>query len=253
MQIRYRRSEALTIKEREEIWGFFSKYVRRNRDTFEAKLDSGGEVFLGRDARGTLVAFGAVEVLEGNADGPYAALVSHWAAFDPKHRGGTELHQIGLRALLRYKLRHPTVPVYWLFSASTYKSYLLLARNTLTYWPRPSAPWPGRERAIVADAMRRLGEDNFDPELGVIRRYGASRYLEGVVADDPAALRDHDVRFYSALNPGQTDGDTLVCLCPMSLENWVHIARSALRRLRRPRRVAKPTPRTSVTPVRRSA
>jgi hypothetical protein len=47
--------------------------------------------------------------------------------------------------------------------------------------------------------------------------------------------RDSDphLEFYARMNPGHADGDMLVCLCPLSLANWMHLARIALRRRRR--------------------
>lgn len=56
----------------------------------------------------------------------------------------------------------------WLFTASTYKSYLLMSRNSSTYWLRPEARWPMRERVIVDDVMRKTGEGGLDRETGVI-------------------------------------------------------------------------------------
>lgn len=230
MKIQYVRPARLTTKDREEIWSFFSRYVRRDRSAFLAKLGRVDEVFLCRNQAGQIAAFGAVEIIEGDVGGRYAAVVSHWAAFDPEARGTSIPHQLGLRYYLRYRARHPLTPVYWLFTASTYKSYLLMTRNSSTYWPRPETGWPARERRIVDDVMRKTGEGSWDRETGVIRRFGASRYLEGVVADEPSALRDPQVRYYARMNPGQIHGDTLACLCPLSLENWVTIAKSAWRR-----------------------
>lgn len=249
MKIQYLRPQQLTTNDREEIWRFFSRYVRRERSTFEAKLGKVDEVFLCRNQAGQISAFGAVELVEGNCGGPYAALVSHWAAFDPEARGTSIPHQLGLHYYVRYRLRHPLTPIYWLFTASTYKSYLLMSRNSSTYWPRPEASWPARERVIVDDVMRKTGEVNWDRETGVIRRFGASRYLEGVVADEPAALRDPQVRYYARMNPGQIHGDTLACLCPLSFDNWITIAKSAWRRTMRKLRGSAAPARTAVTSI----
>ncbi len=73
----------------------------------------------------------------------------------------------------------------------------------------------------------------------MLRRKGASRYREGVVDDDPRVLAHPvvgpAVRFYRERNPRQVEGDSLVCLCPLSLSNWLWCARSALARGQRRR------------------
>jgi hypothetical protein len=129
-----------------------------------------------------------------------------------------------------------------MFTASTLHSYLLLVNNFATYWPRPGASFPPRQRALVAAVMRRSGDPSWDEEAGVLHRHGASRYREGVVDDDPALLH-HPVlgpvaQFYRTQNPGQVEGDSLACLCPLSTANWLSCARTAAARIRRGRRRA---------------
>src|SRR6185437_1304710 len=208
-----------------------------------------GEVFLGYLPGDALVAFGAVDVIEVEHEGQtHALLYTHWAAYDPEVRGSNLTQHVGVRCFLRYRARHPLRPVYWLFTASTFHSYLLLVKNFASFWPRQGEAFPPREHAIVEAAMRALDDPSWDPASGVLRRKGASRYREGVVDDDPRVL-DHPVvgaavRFYRERNPGQVEGDSLVCVCPLSLSNWWSCARAALARSlrRRSRSGAVPRP-----------
>jgi hypothetical protein len=229
--LRYASPTDLTARERDGLWAFFSRFVRRDRDAFEAKLLASDEVFLGTAADGALVAFGAVDVLESHVLGAkHGVLMTNWAALDPSARGQNVLQRVGLRCFLRFRARHPLTPAYWMFTASTFKSYLVLARNCGSFWPRRDVAWPERELAIVRDVMARRGDPGWDPERGVVRRFGVSRYVDGVVADDPAALRNADVRFYAEQNPGQVEGDTLVCICPLDAANWLSVARASWNR-----------------------
>jgi hypothetical protein len=229
--LRYASPTDLTPRERDRVWSFFRRFVRRDRDAFEAKLLACDEVFLGTAADGALVAFGAVDVLETTVLGVrQGVLMTSWAALDPAARGQNVIQRVGLRCFLRFRARHPLTPAYWMFGASTFKSYLLLTRNCGRFWPRRDVAWPERELAIVRDVMARQGDGGWDPERGVLRRFGVSRYAEGVVDDEPAALGDPDVRFYHEHNPGQIDGDTLLCICPLDAANWLSIARAACSR-----------------------
>jgi hypothetical protein len=219
--------------------------VERDRRAFEDKLARTAEVFLGYRNGDELVAFGAVDVLERSVEGrTHGILFTHWAALHPDLRGRNVIQKVGARYFLRYRLAHPLRPVHWLFTASTFQSYLLLARNFQTFWPRPGAPWPARERRLVDEVMAESEARGWDPVAGVLERDGASRYREGVVEDDPKLL-DHPtlgpvIRFYHLQNPGQGKGDSLGCLCPLTLANCLSWAVAALSRglLRARRRAA---------------
>jgi hypothetical protein len=51
----------------------------------------------------------------------------------------------------------------------------------------------------------------------------------------PAEMADADIRFFAQANPGHAEGDMLVCLCPLTLTNWLSVGRKALERRRRSR------------------
>lgn len=242
LRFTYRRTGTLTDAEREAIWSFLHRFVERDRRTFADKLARTHEVFLGYLPGDELVAFGAVDTVERAIDGTsHTVLYTHWAVLDPRVRGRNVIQRVGFRYFLRARLRHLLRPIHWMFTASTFQSYLLLARNYETFWPRAGAAWPARERALVDSVMEESGDSGWDREAGVLRRKGTSRYREGVVDDDPRLL-DHPtlgpvIRFYRGQNPGQVEGDSLLCLCPLSLANCWSWARTALgRSLRRERR-----------------
>ena len=83
------------------------------------------------------------------------------------------------------------------------------------------------------EVMRILEADDWDPDRGTLKRNGALRYREGVVADEKSVLNDPDIRFYAACNPGQVEGDSLACLCPLTARNIVWVFLNMLRRQRR--------------------
>ncbi len=240
MRVTYHPASSLSAHERDVIWALLSRSVRRNRADFEEKLARTREVFLGRSRDGTLVAFGAVDVIEADVGaGVEPLLYTNWAAIDPAFRGTNVIQRVGFRYFLRERVRHPLRPIHWLFTASTYPSYLLLVRNYTTYWPRAGVATPTRVLALLDIAMSKSERPSWDPGAGVLRRHGASRYREGVVDDEPEVL-DHPVfgpalRFYRDRNLGQVEGDSLACLCPLTAENWWYCLRVAMVRKRRAR------------------
>jgi hypothetical protein len=204
----------------DELWAFFSRYVIRDRADFEAKLVTAGEVVRLRDGSGALAGFIVFEELDVEYAGKtYGVLNSLYACYDAGVRGANVTQREGLRAWIKAKLRHPLRPYYWMFTASTYKSYLLLPRNFVEYYPRPNYRWPERETSIVASVMAFAHDPGWDSLFGVIRRNGKSKYREGLVSAELNVLADRDVRFYAEMNPGQEDGDTLVCIAALSPKN----------------------------------
>lgn len=222
---------ALDSATRDELWAFVTTFTTRARDRFERALARADELLLYRDRDGALRAFAAVQTLSlPRAGEPVGILYTQFAMIDPAFRGRNVIHQAGMRAYVAYRRRHPLRPVYWAFGASTYTSYLLMTRNFVECWPHRSSPTPPAERALLGAIADALGEEQWDEQGGVIRRHGASRYFEGIAERDPDALADPDVRFYAERNPGQRDGDTVLCLAPLTLKSWAYIGARALRK-----------------------
>jgi hypothetical protein len=71
------------------------------------------------------------------------------------------------------------------------------------------------------------------PARGIVVRSGRKRFRETTA---PLILtRDSDphLAYFSRANPGHAEGDMLLCLCPLTLSNWLSLARRALARIRR--------------------
>jgi hypothetical protein len=154
-------------------------------------------------------------------------LSTHHAAMEPSLRGRNLLQMACLRLYLGLRARHPLTPIYWLFDTYSYKSYLAMTRTFARCWPRPGAPLPAVEAALVDRLMARAHPDIWMKERGVLA-WRARALRPGVADVDAAALDDPDVRFFAQANPGHARGDCLVCLCPLDARN---LAGAALRRL----------------------
>jgi hypothetical protein len=149
-------------------------------------------------------------------------------------RGRNLLQKLGARTFLGARLRHPLRPIYWFFDTFSYKSYLLLPRNFLTFWPRHEEATPAPLAALIDQLATQTYGPAWQPSRGVVLRSGLKR-LRSTAA--PLVLgpgADPGLEFFARANPGHPDGDMLVCLCPLTLSNWLSLARKAFQRLRRP-------------------
>lgn len=220
----YRDGATLTDKEAQEICTFYRRFSERDGARFIEQLRLQPEIFLYRDHEGILRVFGCVEVIDMEHDGQtFGLLYTKWTAVDPAFRGRQLTHLQGLRALLRYRLRHPLTPAYWYVWTSSYKSYLVLARNFVDRWPHRDQPWPALEAALLKKALQHHGVTDYDPATGLIRRDGSTRYVDHV-GDHHAPAGDPDVAFYAAINPNQAGGDTVACLARLDTRNALRLA-----------------------------
>lgn len=231
IRIEYRRPGELTAREVDALWAVFRTVARTTRAVMVEGLGAMDEVFVVSQA-GQVVGFGGVRVFHPEWRGRrHTMIFTGRVCLRPELRGRNVIQQVGLRYYLRERRAHPGRPVYWLFAASSYKSYLLMPRNFQTYWPRPDAALPERERALLAsvtDAMDRPSPD------ATAHPYSDLVYVDGNVAIEPEALRDPDVAYYASINPGHVHGDFVLGLVPLTASNWATaLSRMAARSLRR--------------------
>ncbi len=156
----------------------------------------------------------------------------------PEVRGRNLIQKMGLRMFLAERLRHPLRPIYWFFDTFSYKSYLLLPRNFREYWPRPDRPTPARDLALMDRLATRIYGADWRPSQGIVGRSGLKRLRATTAPLDAGRANSPDLEFFARANPGHAEGDMLVCLCPLTLPNWLRAARRAVARAfrRRPAR-----------------
>lgn len=211
----------LTGPDRDRMWAVFSKYYADvTRERFEADLAEKQEVVVLRDATdGALQGFSTIQVYRREVEGrPFIAVFSGDTVLEEVYWGQTTLQRIFVAYLIRTKLRHPLLPVYWFLISKGYKTYLLLTRNMPTHWPRHDRPTP----PFAARVLDLLARDKFgeawDPEQGILRFEVCQGRLKRGVAPIEARLLEHpDIRFFVERNPGHADGDELCCLGEVDL------------------------------------
>ena len=232
IDITLRRSDSLTPRELDEIWAVTNRYVETERDVYEAKLRTLPEVSLWRTRSGTLVGLVSLDVYRvAWAGRTCVVFFTSSVVIDERYRGRNLVLRTGLTALFREKRRHPLQPAFWFFDSFSYKSYVILPRNLIEFWPRRDRATPPRVVGLMDYlATRRYGEA-WSAQTGIVRRSGHKRLRESTAPIDDRQRADPDVRFFEEANPGHADGDMLVCLVPLSLRN---LTGAVLRALVRP-------------------
>lgn len=222
----------LTSEMIEAVWRCYARSGRRALENLADALRGADEVYVCREGSSSAVrGFKANKLLRFSWEGrPITVVYTLFAALDHEWRGSNVLQRIFLRRFLTLKALHPLRPTYWVFMASTYLSYLVLPRNFVSYWPSRHETTPARALALMDAVMRRACTTGWDAASGVVKRSGGTNYLEGVIESASAVPDDPDIQFYAKCNPGQSRGDTLVCLCRFDMPNAVRVLTRALAR-----------------------
>ena len=227
-------SAALTPAQLDGVWSVTTRYVDTARPDFERKLGELPEIALFRTAGGEVVGVTSFDVYRVRRAGrPRTVIFTSSVVVDERYRRQNLPLRLGVRLFIRTKLRRPLEPVDWLFDTFSYRSYVLLPRNFAEYWPRRDRATPAGAAAYMDQLARDRYGDAWRPALGVVGRSGGKRLRpETAPVDDRLLAADADVRFFDTVNAGHREGDMLVCLCPLTVQNWAHALGSVARRQR---------------------
>jgi len=226
---------------RDSMWALFQRfYADVSRDTFDRDLAAKNDVILLRDSGDrSLEGFSTIQVYDRVVMGRrFIAVFSGDTIISPDYWGQTALQRAFLGYVMRVKLTHPFVPVYWFLISKGYKTYLLLARNFPEYWPRHDAATPAWQHAVLDRLASEKYGEAWKRERGVLQfTHGEGRLRSGVAPIEASLLERDDVRFFVEKNPGHASGDELVCIGRVGPSLWTaymsKLSRRALEGVRR--------------------
>ncbi len=234
--------ESLTADLWTEVWELAERYTEGTREVFEASVRAKKYLVSLRDGgSGRLVGICTVDVYP--FDGPMTQgrsrrciiIYTGNVIFEPGLRGFSMVQRIGFQCYLEARVRQPLTPVWLFYDTFSYKSYLMLANNFGTFWPRFDKPQPPE----VDELFDRLGRHRYgagwDVERGLCRG-GERRLKQGVADVTEDLLTNPHVRYFAERNPGYAKGDMLAVLAPLSASNWWAVLRRAVQRRRRKKR-----------------
>jgi hypothetical protein len=204
---------------------------------FEQDLAEKQSVILLRDAAdGALGGFSTLmrleTALEGREGRRVVAFFSGDTVVDRAYWGETELPRCFARhvfALAETERRAaPATGVYWYLICSGYKTYRFLPVFFRDFFPTYRRPTPAAARRILdaLGAWKFPGE--YDAAAGVIRPRRATPLRPDVAMVESRLLRNPDVAFFVAANPGHAAGDELACLAELRPDNLTRAGRRML-------------------------
>jgi hypothetical protein len=123
------------------------------------------------------------------------------------------------------KRSDPSAPLYWLLISKGHRTYRYLAAFARTFYPNYRSETPAHIRGLMNLAARAKFGEAYCERRGIVRHdRDSARLIEDFTGTRKLAL-NRDAQFFVERNPGHREGDELVCLCELSADNLVPMAR----------------------------
>ncbi|BDB42473.1 hypothetical protein [Mycobacterium kiyosense] len=184
------------------------------REQFEQHLLADGNLHLALyyGSGGEIAGFAFVGIQCVEHDGKTVAAFSGGGFFRPGYRDcGVPTMRYCLREALRFKLRHPGVPLGYLARTSSPVAYHLFVRTLPLVYPSPARPTPPGIDALVRKLSASRGYSFIGDDTWIVRSDAIPRD-----ASRMRRLEGHpNVRYYCALNPNYSVGEALLVWMPL--------------------------------------
>ena len=126
----------------------------------------------------------------------------------------------------KFKSEHPSIPLYWFLIVKGYRTYRYLSIFSRQYYPNYREPTPPDTQELMNQLAGDRFAEHYHPETGLIQFPESRGHLATAVSDIPEnALKRNEVQFFLKRNPGYINGDELVCITELSIENLSRRAR----------------------------
>jgi hypothetical protein len=123
-----------------------------------------------------------------------------------------------LKYLWLQKAKRPFQPLYWFLISKGYKTYLLMANNFETHYPRYEKETPEGMKRLLDDIGSHFFPDHYQADLGLIEFESSLGQLKEGIAEvgDLKAVTHPRIRFFDKVNPKWREGVELACIAEMT-------------------------------------
>lgn len=204
-------------------------YDGATESRFVDDLFEKSHVILLRSDDGELQGFSTLQVTDHECEGrKYRAIFSgdtvlretFWGNGHLARAFGAYIFKVRLKALITA----PRTAVYWFLLSKGFKTYLIMANNFPTHFPRPDRTTPPYfDKLRRQYYTQRYSQTNcyFDGDIGIlVPEAGRRMRLKHGVANPPIGNRGNTkIDFFVRTNPNWSQGEELACVARVSI--WV--------------------------------
>lgn len=199
-------------------------------ETFQHDLAGKNWVVLLEDEHGILKGFSTCQIYATNFNARAMTVVcSGDTIVDPSAWGSTALPRAWIHAVHDLRRHFPAGEFYWLLLTSGFRTYRFLPVFYRCFYPRfDQITPPDMHQVLDALASERFGS-LYDKNTGLVRFPKPQRLREHLGELPDGRVVDPHIRFFIERNPQHADGDELVSLASLDLENLTPAGRRMLR------------------------
>jgi hypothetical protein len=183
-------------------------------------------IALFKAASGEVVGYGAIKFYRDRIAGVTHHTMNVGLYIDLRFQAGERAGTMFIREALRYRLRRPRGPLWFVYEATSPAPYWSLARYARVY-PHPDREPPSAVVAVVEALARRhqlstVGSSPFVVRDG--RAEGGGPRETDAWASSKRVKNDRLMRYYCRLNPDFATGALVLVCAPLSVDNSVRTA-----------------------------
>lgn len=199
-----------------------------DRDVFMKDLLDKDTCILLRNDSNEIVGFSTQKMMSFDIDGRMIyGVFSGDTIIHKDYWGSFELYTVFARHFFAYAERYDDF--YWFLISKGYKTYRMLPIFFNEYYPNRENATPDPVQSIMHGYAKRLCPEEYSDGTGVIAYRTVKDKLKKGVADiTEKELRNQDIRFFLQANPNYAQGDDLVCIARLHLDNLKPRARALL-------------------------
>ena len=220
------RAETIRVKkvnrpELERMYELFSEYYQNHTyESFQHDLFAKNHVILLKDKKtDKLQGFSTLLRVPLQMNGKKViGVYSGDTVVNKDYWGSPALGIEFLKYLWKLKVRRLGTPVYWFLISKGYKTYLLMAKNFKTFYPRFEAKTPENFKILMDEFYGNKFPDSYHIESGLIVHTGTACALREKVSDITTEhVSEPRIAFFQKMNPEWGKGDELTCIAEMTL------------------------------------
>jgi len=211
----------LTQAERDRMFQLMETHYGNTRlEDFERDLKEKEWVLFLTDAdTGQIAGFSTQKLIHLEHNGkPIVALFSGDTVIEKDHWGSMALSLCFGELMLKLINKYTESTIYWMLISKGLRTYKYLPIFFLNYYPCHDKETPEDILQLRDTLGYMLFPDSYNKESGIIKAKADGQFLKEDFQAEPKEKKPHEIFFFEK-NPGCHEGDELICLAELSMDN----------------------------------
>lgn len=213
---------------RTEMYDLYAQfYDSTSQEMFDNDLNNKTHVLLLQDNRKRVRGFTCIARYPHTFNGdPCQIVYSGDTIIHQDFWGEQTLPEAWIELTGNFKSEYPTLPLFWFLIVKGYRTYRYLSIFSRQYYPHHQETTPADIQTLLNELASNRFPDHYNAQSGLIQFPKSRGHLGNTVSGIPDnALKRREVQFFLERNPRYTNGDELVCITELSVDNLSRRAR----------------------------